>query len=128
MLSTVSILSVLFFSSRLTAFLGAAPDAVRVHIMRHNPFTGVFNGSYLNGRVRFNFQDAFLEEDISDDGLTRAFTHIWIKCILGAPVEVPSEVLNELPHDPEIAENERRHKELHHIIRSRYGYINQAPD
>ena len=50
---------------------GAAPDAVRDQVMRQDPFTGVFNGAYLNNCVRFNVQDAFLESDISDDGLTR---------------------------------------------------------
>jgi hypothetical protein len=48
--------------------------------MRHDPSTGVFNGAYINHAVRFNVQDAFLESDISDDGLTRAFTHVSIRC------------------------------------------------
>jgi hypothetical protein len=44
--------------------------------MRRNPFTGVFNEAYNNQAVRFNVQDAYLENDITDERLTRAFTHL----------------------------------------------------
>ena len=74
--------------SRLTAVLGKASDAIRDQVMRHNPFTGVFNEAYNNHAVRFNVQDAYLESDITDDGLTRAFTHMSIRCNPGAPKEV----------------------------------------
>jgi hypothetical protein len=63
--------------------------------MRRDPYTGIFNGTYLNQRVRFNVQDTFLEEDLSEDGLTcdpRAFT------------EVPEEVINAHPPDTEIVQ------------------------
>jgi hypothetical protein len=62
----------LYFSYlfRLISVLGAAPDTVRDQVMRQDPFTGVFNSAYLNNCVRFNMQDAFLESEISDDGLT----------------------------------------------------------
>ncbi|KUJ06358.1 uncharacterized protein LY89DRAFT_678904 [Mollisia scopiformis] len=47
--------------------------------------------------------DAPLESDISDDGLTRAFTHMSIRCNPGAPKEVPREVMDPLlAADPEI--------------------------
>jgi hypothetical protein len=64
--------------------------------MRHNPFTRVFNEAYINSSVRFNVQDAFLESDISNDGLTKAFTHMNIRCNLGALKEVPKEVMKPL--------------------------------
>jgi hypothetical protein len=96
--------------------------------MRHDPYTGMFSGSYLNHRVRFNVQDAFLEEDLSDDGLTRIFTHMSITCNENAPSRIPKEVINALPPDPEIVKLERRHKELKHMIQHRYKYISRAPD
>jgi len=81
--------------------------------MRHDPFTGVFNGMYINHTVRFNVQDAFLESDISDDRLTRAFTHMSIRCNPGAPREVPNRVMERLfAADPEITDLERRFKAL----------------
>jgi hypothetical protein len=46
--------------------------------MRHDPYTGVFNGAYNNESVRFNVQDGYLNGEISEDGLTRAFTHMSI--------------------------------------------------
>jgi hypothetical protein len=64
----------ILFYSRLTALAGVASDAVRDQVMRHDPFTRVFNGAYIDNIVRFNVRDAFLESEISDDGLTRAFT------------------------------------------------------
>ena len=96
--------------------------------MRHDPYTGMFSGSYLNHRVRFNVQDAFLEEDLSDDGLTRIFTHMSITCNENAPSRIPKEVINALPPDLEIVKLERRHNELKHTIQHRYKYISRAPD
>jgi hypothetical protein len=96
--------------------------------MRHDPFTGVFNGAYINSSVRFNVQDAFLESDISDDGLTRAFTHMSIRCNPGAPREVPREVMEPLlAADPDITDLERRFKELHTKLKSEYKFIKRAP-
>ena len=107
---------------------GAAPDAVRDQVMRQDPFTGVFNGAYLNNYVRFNVQDAFLKSDISDDRLTRAFTHMSIRCNPGAPKEVPREVMEPLlAADPDITDLARRFKELYTQIKWEYKYINQAP-
>lgn len=114
--------------SRLTAVLGKASDAVRDQVMRHNPFTGVFNESYNNQAVRFNVQDAYLESDITDDGLTRAFTHMSIRCNPGAPKEVPRGVIDRLlAADPEIAVLERQFKESHTQIKWGYKFINRAP-
>jgi len=107
---------------------GVASDAVRDQVMRHNPFTGVFNEAYINSSVRFNVQDAFLESDISDDGLTRAFTHMSIRCNPGAPKEVPEEVMKSLlAADPDIADLERRVKQSHIQIKREYKFIKRAP-
>jgi hypothetical protein len=97
--------------------------------MRHDPFTGVFNGSYLNHQVRFNVQDAFLESDISDDGLTRAFTHMSIRCNPGAPRNVPEEVMAPLvAADPEIASLKQRAQVLCNKIKWDYKRIKWAPN
>ena len=78
-------------------------DAVRDQAIRYNPFTRVFNGTYLNHSVRFNVQDAFLKSNISDDGLTRAITYMSIWCNPGALEEVPKEVIDSLlATDPDI--------------------------
>jgi len=108
--------------------LGAASEAVRDQVLRHDPLTGVFSGAYRDELVRFNVQDAFLENDISDDGLTRAFTHMSIRCNPGAPNEVPEEIMKPLfAADPDIVDLERRSKELHTKIKWEYRFINRAP-
>jgi hypothetical protein len=56
----------------------------------------LFNGAYNNESVRFNVQDGYLNGEISEDGLTRAFTHMSIRCNPGAPKEVPEEVVKQL--------------------------------
>lgn len=68
--------------------------------MRHDPYTGIFNGTYLNQRVRFNVQDTFHEENLSEDELTcnpRAFT------------EVPEGVINAHSPYTEIVQLEMAH-------------------
>jgi hypothetical protein len=73
--------------------------------MRQDPFTGVVNGAYINANIRLNVQDAFLESDISDDGLTRAFTYMRIRRNPGAPDTVPTELMDQLlAAEPDIAE------------------------
>ena len=99
---------------------------MRDQVARHNPATGVFNGSYINERVQFNVQDAFLESDVSEDGLTRAFAHMSLRCHPGG---VPSELLGQLlAADPEIASLQREFKVLHDQIKTTYGFINRAPE
>jgi hypothetical protein len=106
-----------------------ASDAVRDQIARHNPGGGVFNGSYLNEIVNFNSQDAYLESDVSEDGLTRAFGHMSLRCHPGAPSGVPSELLRQLlAADPEIASLEREVNELHDQLKATYRFIKRAPE
>ena len=96
--------------------------------MRHDPRTGIFNGSYINHAVRFNVQDAFLESDISDDGLTRAFTHMSIRCNPGAPKGVPSEVIKPLlAADPDLVDLEQRFTALRTKLKRKYKFIRRAP-
>ncbi|CAD6448042.1 a7f6baa6-02c0-4026-babe-950b6c0b476a [Sclerotinia trifoliorum] len=92
---------------------GVASDAFRDQVMRHDPFTGVFNGAYINNIVRFNIQDAFLESVIFDDGLTRAFIYMSIRCNLGVLKEVPTEMMKSLlAVDPDVVDLERQFKKL----------------
>jgi hypothetical protein len=89
--------------------------------------TGVFSGAYLNHRVKFNTQDAFLERDVSDDGLTRAFAHMSIRCNPGIPKVVPDVVLQALPPDPEIVALESRQAAMFQQLRHRYKFVKRAP-
>ena len=115
-------------SAHTDEYPGVAPDAVRDQIMRHDPFSGVFNGAYLNHRVRFNVQDAYLENDVSDDGLTRAFTHMSIRCHPGAPQRVPKSILERLlMADTEIRRLEQNCRDSFTRIRSKYRTIAEAP-
>jgi hypothetical protein len=73
-------------------------------------------------------QDAYLESNITDNGLTRAFTHISIRCNPSAPKEVPREVMDRLlAADPEIAVLKRQFKESHTRIKWEYKFIKRAP-
>lgn len=95
--------------------------------MRHDPMTGVFSSAYINHRVKFNTQDAFLERDVSDDGLTRAFAHMSIRCNPGIPKVVPDVVLQVLPLDTDIVDLERRHTAMFQQLRHRYKFVKRAP-
>jgi hypothetical protein len=110
---------------RLKTALGAASEAVRDQVLRHNPNTGVFT-AYLNQRVGFNVQNAVLE-DPTDDGLTRAFTHMSIRRNPLAPMVIPREVADILPPDPMVIEWENRRAELRNILRGLHGTVSRAP-
>ncbi|RAL59974.1 hypothetical protein DID88_000600 [Monilinia fructigena] len=101
---------------------GAATSAVRDQVMRHNPQTGVFCGSYINEKVRFIVQDAVLDQP-TNTGFLRAFTHMSLTCDPRAPVDVPKEVLKTLPPDPEIMELTREREEY----KRQYGSYSRAP-
>lgn len=103
-------------------FLGAATTSVRDQVMRHNPQTGVFCGSYINEKVRFIVQDAVLDQP-TDAGFLRAFTHMSLTCDPRAPVSVPNEVMKALPPDPEIMELIREREEY----RKTYRFFSRAP-
>jgi hypothetical protein len=116
------------YACRLTDnWVGVADDAIRDQVMRHDPMTGVFSGAYMNHRVKFNTQDAFLERDVSDDGLTRAFAHMSIRCNPGIPKVVPDAVLQALPPDPDIVALESRQAAMFQQLRYRYKFVKRAP-
>jgi hypothetical protein len=87
--------------------------------MRHDPRTGVFSKSYLNEKVRFDVQAAFLDRP-STDRLTKAFTYISLTCDPRAPKDVPKDVMKALPPDPVIVELEKDQWELYKAIRNKY--------
>ena len=91
-------------------FLGAATTSIRDQVMRHNPQTGVFCGSYINEKVRFIIQDAVLNQ-LTDAGFLRAFTHMSLTCNPRVLVDVPDEVMKTLPPNPEIIELIREREE-----------------
>ncbi|UKZ78714.1 hypothetical protein TrVFT333_006460 [Trichoderma virens FT-333] len=109
------------------AILGIAPDGVVDQVMRHDPMTGCMQNAYLNSRVEFNTQDAFLERDPSADGLTRAFTHMSIRCNPDVPKEIPREELEKLEPDPATIDLEDKVKKMRRKIRHQYRLINLAP-
>jgi hypothetical protein len=58
-------------------------------------------------------QDAFLESDISDDGLTRAFIYISLRYNPGALKDVPLEIIKPLfAADLDIVDLKRRFNKL----------------
>ena len=97
-------------------------------MLRHDPSTGVFGAAYRDQLVRFNVQDAFLESNVSDDGLTRAFTHMSIRCNPGAPVPVSEEFMQQFyAQDPDIIDLDRQTRDLKDKIKWEHRFIKQAP-
>lgn len=109
------------------AILGVAPDSVVDQVMRHDPMTGCLANAYLNRRVGFNTQDAYLERDPSADGLTRAFTHMGIRCNPEVLKEIPKSELDKLMPDAEVVELRGRIKKMAVMIRQEHGFIKSAP-
>lgn len=109
------------------ALIGVAPDAVVDQVMRHDPMTGCLANAYLNRRVGFNTQDAYLERDPSADGLTRAFTHMSIRCNPDVPKEIPKAEMDKLPPDPDVVDLTMQVKHMAIQIRQGHGFIKHAP-
>jgi len=120
MLLMVNFLSLTLFA-QTNKCLGAATTAVRDQILRHNPQTGVFSGSYINEKVRFIVQDAVLDQP-TDTGFLRAFTHMSLTCDPRAPQTVPKEVRDALPPDPELVELEIELQEHRIELKRKYGH------
>src|SRR5579871_5658521 len=93
--------------------------------MRHDPNTRIFNASYLNQRVRFDIQSAVMERP-SVDGLTRAFTHMSIRCDLRAPKDIPKHIRRALPPDQKILKLEKERQVLYRKVKAKYRFINRA--
>ncbi|KEY73695.1 hypothetical protein S7711_09571 [Stachybotrys chartarum IBT 7711] len=91
---------------------GNTSDAVRDQMMRHDPKWATFNSAYINEKVEFHVQNAFLEEP-TEDGLIKLFTHISIMRDPRASYDmVPDEIWNSLPPDPRLAELEAQRDKL----------------
>ncbi|KAM7210244.1 Protein of unknown function (DUF3435) domain containing protein [Rhypophila decipiens] len=112
----------------INAIIDKAPNAVVDQVARHDPNTGCKENAYLNHRVGYNVQDAFLERDPSADGLTRAFTHMSIRCNPEVPREIPKEQFDKLPQDPSILELRRTVTRRWISIRQQHGFIKMAPE
>ena len=108
------------------AILGNALDAIVDQVIRHNPLTGCMQNAYLNTRVSFNTQDAFLERDPSANGLTKAFTHMSIRCNPEVPKEIPRAKLDKLPPDPDVVDLTRCMKQTSMQIKYEHRFINAA--
>lgn len=79
--------------------------------MRQNPKSGVFNGAYINERVRFDVQSAVLERP-SADGVLRVLTHMSLMRDPRAPIHAPDDILAALPPDQEIVALEQERDRL----------------
>ncbi|KAE8440383.1 hypothetical protein EG329_008182 [Mollisiaceae sp. DMI_Dod_QoI] len=90
---------------------GAASDAVRDQVLRHDPNTGTPSSRMTSLTM----------------GLPGP-SHMSIRCNPGAPKEVPEEIMKPLlAADPDIVDLERRVKELHTEIKWEYRFIKRAP-
>ncbi|KAK2591554.1 hypothetical protein QQS21_010747 [Conoideocrella luteorostrata] len=117
-----------FRRGHANALLGVAPDSIVDQVMRHDHLTGCMQNAYQNHRIGFNTQDAFLERDPSADGLTRAFTHMSIRCNPEVPKEIPKAELDKLPADPEFVGLKDQVRQMATRMRREYGFIKYAPD
>jgi len=81
-------------------------------MMRHDPRWATFNSAYINEKVEFHLQNAFLEEP-TEDGLIGMLSHIGLMRDSRASKNmVPDEVWENMPADPEIVELEAERAEL----------------
>jgi hypothetical protein len=87
--------------------------------MRHDQGSSIFN-VYLNQRVKFDVQAAFLERP-SADHLLKMFAHMSLTCDPRAPVDVPDEVLSRQPPDPKLITLTSLKEELKLKIYKEYG-------
>ncbi|KAF7944137.1 hypothetical protein EAE96_010541 [Botrytis aclada] len=88
-----------------------ATEAVRDQVMRHKAMSGVYNGAYINERIRFDVQSAVFERP-SADGVLRMLTHMSLMRDPRAPVVVPNDILAALPPDPHITALEQERQNL----------------
>jgi hypothetical protein len=98
---------------------------VRDQVLRHNPQTGVFCGSYINEKIRFIVQDAVLDQP-TDAGLLRAFTHMSLTRDPRAPTNVPQEFIDALPPNAELVELQEAKDDLFQQIKTEYTTISRA--
>ncbi|KAM7189730.1 Protein of unknown function (DUF3435) domain containing protein [Rhypophila sp. PSN 637] len=100
----------------INAIIEKAPNAVVDQVARHDPNTGCKENAYS------------ATEHPSADGLTRAFTHMSIRCNPEVPKEIPKEEFDKLPQDPSIVELRRTVTRQWISIRQQYRFIKTAPE
>lgn len=108
------------------ALLSVAPDPIVDQVMRHDPMTGCLANAYLNNRVGFNTQDAYLGTDPSADGLTKAFSHMSIR-FSPAP-KISKEELDKLPRGDQIENLRREKQQIRDELCRKYKFIKSAPE
>jgi hypothetical protein len=92
--------------------VGKAPDAIRDQMMRHDPKWATFNSAYINEKLQFHVQNAFLDEP-TEDSLIGMLSHIGLMRDPRASKDmVPDEVWENMPPDPEIVALEAKRAEL----------------
>ena len=89
--------------------------------MRHETNSNTFNEAYVNERVRFHVQNAFLERP-SEDGLLKAFAHMGLTC----DPRASRDYIGALPPDPKIAALEKERATLKTQIDDQYGKVRFA--
>jgi hypothetical protein len=71
-------------------------------MMRHDPKWATFNSAYINEKVKFHLQNAFLDEP-TEDSLLAMFSHIGLMRDPCASQDmVPDAVWEVMPPDPAI--------------------------
>lgn len=101
-----------------------ASKAIRDKVMRHRSNTTIFD-AYLNERVKFVVQAAFLEQPL-EDGLLRAFAHMSLMCDPRAPIDITGEELKVFLLDPLMIKLSEQRKELKIMIKNSYTTLRQA--
>ncbi|KAK4227736.1 FluG domain-containing protein [Podospora fimiseda] len=81
---------------------GNGSDAVRDQMVRHDPKWATFNSAYINEKVGFHLQNAFLDE-ATEDSLLAMLSHIGLMRDPRASKDmVPNDVWEMMPPDTEI--------------------------
>ncbi|KAH8762061.1 hypothetical protein F5883DRAFT_677840 [Diaporthe sp. PMI_573] len=99
--------------------------------MRHDPKWATFNSAYINEKVKFHLQNAFLDEP-TEDSLLAMFSHIGLMRDPRASQDmVPDAVWEAMPPDPAIyriqgTENEARVRELTRLIATKEAQRKKA--
>jgi hypothetical protein len=112
------------FHAHISSRTADASKAVRDKVMRHKANSTIFE-EYLNERVKFDVQAAFLEEP-SEKGLFRAFAHMSMTCDPRAPTSVPYEELETFPLDLDVPKHLKYREEVKKKIKDQHGTIIQA--
>ncbi|KAK4101194.1 hypothetical protein N658DRAFT_496494 [Parathielavia hyrcaniae] len=98
---------------------GNASDAVRDQMMRHDPKWATFNSAYINEKVGFHLQNAFLDEP-TEDSLLAMLSHIGL--MRDPQIEALKAERAQLKGDQyriKGTENEDRVRELTRLIASK---------